>query len=208
MTMTRGVSCRGMVLRRGKRAIGAALVLACAASLATPAQAKEKVSATNTARATIVAPLTLVKQQDLVFGKFAARTTAGTVTVDQITGQCTTTGGIVQVGHCQFASFAGMGTKNMNARISLTAVSNLTGPGQTMVLDNITLGTNASISFAGNPNANGRGVGLTQGNGNQRYSITTNSGIFVLNIGGRLNVNANQAPGLYTGSITVSVQYQ
>ena len=197
-----------MAPRRGKRAICALLALAGAAGLSAPAQAGEKPVATNSARATIVAPLTLVKQQDLVFGKIVARTTAGTVTVDQITGQCSVTGAILEVGSCQYASFAGMGTKNMSARISLTAVSNLTGPGQTMVLDNITLGTNASISFAGNPNANGRGVGLTQGNGNQRYSITTNSGIFVLNIGGRLNVNANQAPGVYTGSITVTVQYQ
>lgn len=206
--MTWGNSCRDAISRPGHGALGALLALVCVAGFAAPAQAGEKVSATATTRATIVAPLTLVKQQDLVFGRIAARSTAGTVTVDQITGQCSVTGAIVVVGDCQFASFAGMGTKNMNARISLNAVSNLTGPGQPMVLDNIQLGTNSTISFSGNPNANGRGVGLTQGNGNQRYSITTNSGIFVLNIGGRLNVNANQAPGLYTGSITVTVQYQ
>ena len=96
----------------------------------------------------------------------------------------------------------------MNARISLNSVVNLTGPGQTMVLDNVKLGTNSTISFAGNTNANGQGVGPTQGNGNQRYTIATSSGIFVLNVGGRLNVNANQAGGTYTGSLTVTVQYQ
>jgi len=158
--------------------------------------------------AVVVAPLTLVKVQDLDFGKIVPRPTAGTVTVDQMTGLCTVTGTILEVGTCHYASFAGMGTRNMNARISLTGVTNLTGPGQTMVLDNIKLGTNSTITFTGNPNANGSGVGLTQGNGNQRYSIASSTGIFVLNIGGRLNVNANQAPGHYTGSITVSVQYQ
>lgn len=206
--MTWGDSCRGGQPRPGRGAIGTLLALACAAALPGSALAKETVSATATSHATIVAPLSLVKQQDLAFGRIVARTTAGTVTVDQITGQCAVTGAIMVLGGCQFASFAGMGTKNMNARVSLGAITNLTGPGQTMVLDNITLGTNSTISFAGNPNANGRGVGLTQGGGNQRYSIATNSGIFVLNIGGRLNVNANQAPGLYTGSITVTVQYQ
>jgi hypothetical protein len=132
----------------------------------------------------------------------------GTVTVDQNTGVCTVTGPILEVGKCQFAQFAGMGTKNMNARISLTSAVNLTGPGQTMVLDQIKLGTNSTISFAGNTNANGSGVGLTKGGNAQRYTITTASGIFVLNVGGRLTVNANQAGGVYNGSITVSVQYQ
>ena len=136
------------------------------------------------------------------------RPQSGTVTVDQITGACTVTGPILEVGKCQFAQFAGMGTKNMGARISLTNVVNLTGPGTAMVLDQITLGTNSTISFAGNTNANGKGVGLTKGGNAEKYSITTNSGIYVLNIGGRLTVNANQAPGTYNGTITISVQYQ
>lgn len=168
----------------------------------------EKVTVTGTAKAVVVAPLSIVKVQDMSFGRIVPKPTAGTVTVDTATNGCVVTGAILEVGTCQLARFDGMGTKNMNARISLTAVSNLTGPGQTMVLDNVFLGTNATISFAGNPNANGKGVGLTQGNGNQRYSITTNSGIFSLLIGGRLNVNANQAPGIYTGSISINVQYQ
>ncbi len=194
------------------RAIGAALMLAACLLAAPAAQAQNQTlsveTAVQTARATIVAPLTLIKIQDLKFGKIASRSTAGTVTVNASTGACTITGVILQIGQCQFAQFAGMGTKNMNARISLSAVSNLTGPGQTMVLDNVFLGSNSSISFSGNPNANGQGVGLTQGNGNQRYSIASNTGIFLLNVGGRLNVNANQAAGVYTGSITVTVQYQ
>ena len=100
------------------------------------------------------------------------------------------------------------GSKNMNARITLTNSTNLTGPGQAIVLDQITLGTNSTISFTGNPNANGKGVGLTKGGNGEKYSITTASGIYALNIGGRLTVNANQAPGIYNGTITLSVQYQ
>ncbi|MFM5953864.1 MAG: DUF4402 domain-containing protein [Novosphingobium sp.] len=191
-----------------KRGFCAALALACAALLAQPASAKEKVTVTAGARATIVAPLTVVWVQDMSFGRIVPRPQAGTVTVDQITGACTVTGPILEVGQCRFAQFSGMGTKNMSARISLTNVVNLTGPGAPMVLDNVVLGTNSTISFAGNANANGRGVGLTKGGNAQKYSITTNSGIYLLNVGGRLNVNANQAPGRYTGTITISVQYQ
>lgn len=194
--------------RTATRALCAALAFTLAGLASTPALAKEVVATNASARVVIVAPLTVVWVQDMSFGKIMARPQAGTVTVDQVTGACSVTGPIVELGTCQFAQFAGMGTKNMNARISLSNVVNLTGPGQTMVLDNITLGTNSTISLAGNANANGRGVGLTKGGNAARYQITTNSGIYVLNIGGRLNVNANQAGGDYTGQIAITVQYQ
>lgn len=202
--MTWGFLERGAVPRHAGRAMGAALAL----TLCVPAQAQEVASATATTQAVVVAPATLVKVQDMSFGRIVARPQAGTVTVDSATGACTVTGPILEVGTCRQAIFAGMGTKNMRARISLDSVINLTGPGQTMVLDQVFLSNDATISFSGNPNANGQGVGLTQGNGNQRYTIASNSGIFTLKIGGRLNVNANQLPGIYTGSITVTVQYQ
>lgn len=207
--MTWGVTMPDGRLRTVIRAACALLAGACAVLAGAPALARNTpVSATANARATVVAPLTVVKVQDLQFGRIVPRPLPGTVTVDEVTGACTVTGPILEVGRCQYAQFAGMGTKNMGARISLTAATNLTGPGAPMVLDQIRLGTNSTISFAGNTNANGKGVGLTKGGNAEKYSITTNSGIYVLNVGGRLNVNANQAPGLYTGSITISVQYQ
>ena len=207
--MTWGVTMPDGRLRTVIRAACALLAGACAVLAGAPALARNTpVSATANARATVVAPLTVVKVQDLQFGRIVPRPLPGTVTVDEVTGACTVTGPILEVGRCQYAQFAGMGTKNMGARISLTAATDLTGPGAPMVLDQIRLGTNSTISFAGNTNANGKGVGLTKGGNAEKYSITTNSGIYVLNVGGRLNVNANQAPGLYTGSITISVQYQ
>lgn len=202
--MTWGFLERGIQPRHAGRAMGAALAL----TLCVPAQAQEVASATATTQAVVVAPATLVKVQDMSFGRIVARPQAGTVTVNGTTGACTVTGPILEVGTCRQAIFAGMGTKNMRARLSLDSVVSLTGPGQAMVLDQVFLSNDATISFSGNPNANGQGVGLTQGNGNQRYTIASNSGIFTLKIGGRLNVNANQLPGIYTGSITVTVQYQ
>ena len=196
-------------LRAVNRAFCGLVALAGAVLIADPAAAANTpVAVTASARATVVAPLTLVWVQDLKFGRIIPQPQPGTVTVDKITGACIVTGPIIEVGKCQFAQFAGMGTKNMGARISLTTVVNLTGPGQAMVLDQISLGTNSTITFTGNTNANGTGVGLTKGGNAERYTITTNSGIYLLNVGGRLTVNANQAPGVYNGSITVSVQYQ
>ena len=196
-------------VRAANRAFCGLLALAGAVLLADPAAAANPpVAVTASARATVVAPLTLVWVQDLKFGRIVPQPQLGTVTVDQVTGVCTVTGPILEVGKCQFAQFAGMGVKNMSARISLTTVVNLAGPGQTMVLDNIKLGTNSTISFAGNINANGGGVGLTKGANAERYTITTNSGIYLLNVGGRLTVNANQAPGVYNGSVTIVVLYQ
>lgn len=195
--------------RTAIRAACASLAALPALLISIPAAAQgTPITVQVTARATVVAPLTVVWVQDLNFGRIVPRPQAGTVTVDQVTGACTVTGPILEVGKCQFAQFAGMGSKNMGARISLTSVTNLTGPGQAMVLDNITLGTNSTISFSGNANANGTGVGLTKGGNAERYTIISNTGIYLLNIGGRLNVNANQAGGVYAGSIAISVQYQ
>ncbi len=202
--MTWGFLDRGLALRHAGRAMGAALAL----TLCAPAQASEVAGATGTTQAVVVAPATIVKVQDMSFGRIVARPQPGTVTVSGATGACTVTGPILEVGTCRQAIFAGMGTKNMRARISLDSVVNLTGPGQAMVLDQVFLSNDSTISFSGNPNANGQGIGLTQGNGNQRYTITSPTGIFTLKVGGRLNVNANQLPGIYTGSITVTVQYQ
>lgn len=200
-----GISISSGHFRHAFRAICALLALV----FSSPAFAGgAKITVQAAARAVVVTPLSLIKVQDLSFGRIVPRPQPGTVTVDQVTGACVVTGPVLEVGTCRYAQFAGMGTKNMNARITLTASTNLTGPGAPMVLDNITLGTNNTISFAGNTNANGKGVGLTKGGNGERYSITTDSGIYVLNIGGRLNVNANQTPGTYTGSITISVQYQ
>ncbi len=205
--MTWGLSCRGADPRRASRAVGA--LLAALACIALPGMARaERVTVTGQTQAVVVSPLSVVKVQDLDFGRIVPRPTAGTVTVDTVTGGCVVTGAIMQVGTCRLARFDGMGTKNMNARISLTSVVDLTGPGQTMVLDNVILGPNSTISLTGNSNANGKGVGLTKGGNGARYSITTNSGIYSLYVGGRLNVNANQAPGVYTGSISITVQYQ
>jgi hypothetical protein len=197
--------------RSAVRGLWRALAAALAGALclaATPAVAAPPVAtAKGTARAVIVTPLTLVKSYDMNFGRLLASSTAGTVRIDPVTNGCSTTGGVTEHGSCQYAQFVGMGTKNMKARVSMSGPVQLTGPGAAMTLDTFVIGASSNITFQGNTNSNGNGIGLTNGNGNQRYSIDSSTGIFVLNIGGTLHVNANQAPGIYNATFTVTVQY-
>ena len=70
-----------------------------------------------------------------------------------------------------------------------------------MTVNNFTMGLAPDVTYIG-----GNGHGL--GNGNRRYQINSNTGIFTFRLGGRLNVGANQAPGVYNGTFNVTVQYQ
>jgi hypothetical protein len=148
----------------------------------------------------IVAPLTLVKSKDLDFGLIAPRPTAGTVTLEPINQTCAVSGGLIHAGACQAAEFVGMGVRRMNVRISVPTTVTLTGPGANMTVTNFTLATSPDLAFIG-----GNGNGL--GNGNRRYQIQPTNGIFDFRVGGRLNVGANQLGGRYTGTFTVTVQY-
>ncbi|MBK6800048.1 DUF4402 domain-containing protein [Novosphingobium sp.] len=169
--------------------------------LATAARA-ETATATASASAVVVEPASLINNRSLAFGRFAASTTAGTVTVNPDTGQCTTTGGVVQAGGCHSAEFTGMGVRRMTLRIALPTTIALTGPGgATMTVTTVTMDTTPDLNYLG-----GNGHGL--GNGRRRYEIVPNSGIFNFRVAGTLGVGANQAPGVYTGSFAVTVQYQ
>ena len=197
-----GVTMLGGRLRHAIRAVCAVLVLALCGLAPGAAQAKDVATAQGSAQSVIVAPLTLVKVQDLNFGRIVARPTAGTVTVNANTGACTVTGPIIETGGCHYAEFAGMGTRRMTVRFQVPTTITLTGPaGATMLVDTVTLGTVPGLTFIG-----GNGNGL--GNGNRRYSIDSPTGIFSFRIGGRLNVRANQRSGIYTGTFPVTVQYQ
>ncbi len=194
--MNRKVPLIRAALRRGGFARSAALALGFL--LLAPGVAEAQiVTATGTAQATIVEPLGLVKVQDLRFGRIAASATAGTVTVNANTGACVASGGIIATGGCGFGQFAGQGTKKLTVRIQIPATVTLTGPaGSTMLADTLTLGAAPDLVF----------LGMT--GGTPRYQISANNGIFTFRLGGRLNIAANQRPGQYSGTYSVTVQYQ
>lgn len=199
--MTRGQSCRGGGLRQARHALCAALL--CGAALGpAPALAQSTDTATTNAggQVVVVTPLSLVKVRDMDFARIGPRPTAGTVVLNPATEACAPTGGLVTSGQCSPAEFVGMGARRMMVRFQVTPTINLTGPGQAMVLDTMVVDTSPDLTFVG---GNGNGLGA----GNRRYRIESNSGIFAIQVGGTLRVNANQAPGRYTGTLTVTVQY-
>jgi spore coat protein U-like protein len=150
--------------------------------------------ATGDAQIAVVTPLSFIQYDNLDFGRVIPSATAGTVTISPLNARATTNG-IVAVGtDFQVARFAGMGTQNQRVRIQITpATVTLTGPGPSMTVNNLTIGPAPSLlQIGGSPN----------------YRIQPANGIFWFTVGGRLNVGANQPGGAYSGTFTVTLDYQ
>jgi hypothetical protein len=116
------------------------------------------------------------------------------------TANCQPSAGLVHTGDCQSARFVVRGKKAEHVRIEdldNTGIVTLTGPnGATMTLDTMT------ISVSG-MTRNGQGNGFRFGN----WRIDDASGIANFWIGGTLHVDANQAPGVYNGTLTMDVEF-
>lgn len=137
--------------------------------------------------AIILKPLTLLNTDDLDFGVLFPSATAGTATLDAVTGVVTTTGGVLAGPQpTSPAAFIGAGTRQRpvilrvpTSPITLTRV----GGTETMTVSNFTL------------------------DGPQVRHITPFEA-FEFQVGGRLSVGANQAGGTYVGTFDVTAQYQ
>ena len=160
------------------------LLAACFACSA-PAAAQVAPDQDATGRAIVLRPLSLLKVEDMDFGRLTA-TAAGTAILNPITGAVTTTGGVVTAGGTtQAAWFVGAASRNTpvkiripNRPITLTRV----GGTETMSLSAWTLDGPAD-----------RKTGIDRA--------------FNFKLGGTLTVAANQMDGLYEGTFTVEVQY-
>lgn len=169
-------------------AAGAAMMALAAAS---PAYADTRV---GNAEITIVRPLSFVIDDDLDFGNVIRGTTAGTVTV-QPNGTRTSTGGVTLAnggGH-KAASFAGQGTLNQRVDVSLGANSIfITGPGTPMRVRTFVIGSTPTAPLTTTPT---------------RFRIAAATGIFNFPVGATLEVAANQIPGKYTGTWSITLNY-
>ena len=138
-----------------------------------------------TGQATVLKSLSILKKADLDFGQLIV-TGAGTAVIDPTTGTLSRTGGVTPLGTgAHAATFTATGSKNSVVHIRLpTSSTTLTrvGGGATMTVSNWTL----------------------DGGTNRKVPLTS---AFDFSVGGTLNVAANQADGLYTGTFTVTVQY-
>jgi Domain of unknown function (DUF4402) len=169
--------------------IGAAI---CAATWSNaPAMAR---TAPANAEIAVVRPLSFIKVDDLNFGKIIPANVAGKVTVTPA-GVRSSTNGIVLVSNTyQPASFAGDGTVNQRVDISLGSNTiNLTGPGAPMQVNTFVIGSTPTAVLTTTP---------------LRFRISSATGIFQFPVGATLNVGANQAPGVYNGTWSITLQYQ
>lgn len=179
-----------------------AAALACAmlcGAIGTAVSAAGTASAPS--QATVLNPLSLVKTADLDFGNIITPSTAGTVVlVPTSSPSCSVTGGLVHSGACQPAAFYGYGTDGGMVSINRpNAPITISNGSQTMTIIPVTFDGDPNLTYvSGNPN----------GNGALRYRINSASGLFSFRIGGTLNVSAGQAPGVYTGTFSVSIHYQ
>lgn len=146
------------------------------------------------AEITVVRPLSFVMDDDLDFGTVIRGTTAGTVTIAP-DGVRTPTGGVTLAnggGH-KPASFAGQGTFNQRVDISLGSNTIfLTGPGAPMRVRDFVIGSTPTAVLTTAP---------------LRFRIAATNGIFVFPVGATLEVAANQTPGKYTGTWTITLEY-
>lgn len=171
-----------------------ALAAAVMAAAVGPARAETEALDSQVA---VVTPGSFFKVQDLHFGVVSASSAAGTVTVAP-NGTRTATGGVVLIGNSHHpAEFAGRKPTQPNRPVRIRIGSNsiqLTGPGAPMT------------------------VSLFRGNTNPAQTLSTvprnfqvqqaSNGAFALYVGATLAVNANQQPGTYTGTWTLTLDYQ
>lgn len=184
---------------RGPRAFCKLGLPLAALWLAAPAQGQVLDSETAEIAGVILAPGSLINTADMDFGQIIAGPTAGTVTLSAAaSATCTTTGGIVRAGTCRAARFDMFARRNWKVRLRQnTPTIVLTGPGgATMTVTNVTF-SQVGLSPAGN------GGGWNLG----RWNIDSADGFAHFFLGGRLNVGANQAPGVYNGTVLVEAVF-
>jgi spore coat protein U-like protein len=161
------------------------------AGIAAPACAQ---SANFDIESVVVTPLSFIEVNGLKFGSIIPSAVAGDVVLAP-NGTRTSTNGIILVGDDHDpAEFAGQGTQNQIVQISVGAAPIwLTGPGTRMRMRNITIGSTPTAVLTAAPRA---------------FRIGSATGIFRFPIGALLNVGANQTPGTYSGTWTITLNYQ
>lgn len=170
------------------------------ALLPTPGLAQSAVS--TEAQVAILERGSVAKTGDMDFGQIAGTAASGTVVLTPTpTATCVTTGGLIRTGPCRAAEFAVRARRNGRIRIRETNGGTivLAGPGgATMTLTDLTIDV-SDMAYLGGGNGGGGNFG--------RYEITSPGDLASFRLGGTLHVAAAQAPGTYTGTVDVRVQF-
>lgn len=139
---------------------------------------------TNTTAAVLL-PITITKTADLNFGKFMSGAAGGTVVVStagaqSVTGDLTTTAAFGAFAAA--AAFTISGEPTSTYAVTFPAQTPLTGPGVDMTIGTFTTASTGTLNTFG-------------------------AGAETLSVGATLSVNANQASGIYNGTLDVAVNY-
>lgn len=178
------------LLLRGRAMLALALIAGASAAHAQP------VAATGHARAIVVKRLSFFKTADLDFGRIVPGTAAGSVTI-RPDGTLANAGGVRFSGEgAHPATFAGYGSPNQFVLISLTRNSvqlRRMGGSESMRLETFVIGSTPQAQLTTSPLA---------------FRIASSTGMFAFPLGATLRVGARQAPGIYTGTFSVVLEYQ
>jgi hypothetical protein len=178
---------RPLPLQRGL----AIVALSIAPAAASPALAQA--GAQGEAEAIVLRPLSFFKVNDLDFGDIIPSNAAGTVTIEPDGSRGRTGGVTLAGGGGEPARFAGLGTRNRQVNISLGSNSIwITGPGTRMRVRNFEIGSTPTAILSTSPT---------------RFRIISPLGNYNFPVGATLEVGANQAPGDYSGSFTITLNY-
>jgi hypothetical protein len=163
------------------KALWATALVASATALSSPAVAA---TGSGSGRAIIVTPTSFFMVEDMDFGTIVPGSTTGSVTIDETSGNRTAGGGAILAGTAaQRARFIGGGQEGETITLTLSAPPVLDdGAGHTMPVTALVL----------------------DGPAVRTIDATT---VFDIYIGGTLAVGANQEPGNYSGTFTLSVDY-
>ncbi len=160
--------------------IKAAVATASLAALAFTATAAEAATANATARAKILRQVTLTNTSDLEFGTIVTGAAASTVDVST-SGARTCGAGLVCSGTTTAANFNIGGTATQTVNVVVPASVSLSNGSATM---NVALTSTATSVVMNSSNAGS------------------------IQVGGTLSVAANQADGDYSGTFTLTADYQ
>ena len=134
------------------------------------------------ADAEIVAPIGISNTAGLNFGRVSPSGVAGTVVLDTAGSRTPTNVSLLTGGTVSAATFAVTGSASETYTITLPASATITSGANNMTVDTFT--------------HNAGGSPALDGTGNDSF-----------NVGATLNVGANQAAGSYTGTFSVTVDY-
>lgn len=168
-----------------RRALHTALASVLVLGVAGHGINSQAATTSNTATATVVAPIAIAAGDTLRFGSFSTSAAAQTVSINATTGARTSSGALLATSTVGRATFNVTGSGVLTYAITLpSSVNIVTGtslPAETMAVS----------TFTSDPSGTG----------------TLTAGAQTLGVGATITTVASQVAGAYTGTFNVSVEY-